>query len=152
MATRPRNKDHLSLQVRKIETELLALTEKSKEPVITSKVPASTVPNTRYEVELTQYAFDQSDKFVKLFITLDGVEKCPEENVVTDFTDNSLLLKVKDLNNRDYRLQINNLLEPIDATKSYRKIKTGMVVVYAKKSAEGIRAHRFNLRIVTSCL
>lgn len=101
----------------------------------TTTTPASS--KLRYEAELSQYAFDQSDKFVKLFVTLNGVETCPEENVTVDFSANSLVLTVKDLNNRDYKLQINNLLEPIDVTKSYRKLKTGMVVVYAKKQKEG---------------
>lgn len=129
------------MQIRKIETDLVSLKEQSATAPVAASTTAS-VPTSskvqRYEVELSQYAFDQSDKFVKLFVTLSGVEKCPEENVTVDFTANSLVLLVKDLNNRDYKLQINNLLETIDVAKSYRKLKTGMVVIYAKKQTEGI--------------
>lgn len=126
------------LQIRKIETDLVGLKDQSVAASSVAAAPVSSNSKLRYESELTQYAFDQSDKFVKLFVTLSGVEKCPEENVTVDFTANSLVLAVRDLNNRDYKLQINNLLEPIDVDKSYRKLKTGMVVVYAKKSNEGI--------------
>lgn len=117
---------------------MVGLKDQSVAASSVAAAPVSSNSKLRYESELTQYAFDQSDKFVKLFVTLSGVEKCPEENVTVDFTANSLVLAVRDLNNRDYKLQINNLLEPIDVDKSYRKLKTGMVVVYAKKSNEGI--------------
>lgn len=136
---RPRIKDILLLQIRKIETDLVGLKEQSIPVAVSSSASAPTsTTKQRYEAELSQYAFDQSEKFVKLFVTLAGVETCPEENVTVDFNTNSLVLTVKDLNNRDYKLQINNLLEPIEVAKSYRKIKTGMVVVYAKKLKEGM--------------
>lgn len=135
-AQRTRNKDFILLQIRKLETELGGLNAVSVPTSTYASVPAA--GNMRYESELTQYAFDQSDKFVKLFVTLSGVEKVPEENVSAEFTPNSLVLTIKDLNNRDYKLQINNLLESIDVSKSYRKLKTGMVVIYAKKLKEGI--------------
>lgn len=157
-AQRPRIKDLLSLQVRKIETDVGALKEQlapagaaTTKPAAAAAVPAAS--KSRYEVELSQYAFDQSDKFVKLFVTLAGVEKSPEDNVVVDFTPNSLVLTVKDLNNRDHKLQINNLLEPIDVAKSYRKLKTGMVVIYAKKVTEGkqLKYAHIKLAIIIYC-
>lgn len=150
-AQRPRIKDLLSVQVRKIETDVGALKEQlapaaaTTKPAAAAAVPAAS--KSRYEVELSQYAFDQSDKFVKLFVTLAGVEKSPEDNVVVDFTPNSLVLTVKDLNNRDHKLQINNLLEPIDVAKSYRKLKTGMVVIYAKKVTEGKRLKYAHIKL-----
>ena len=91
----------------------------------------------RYFSELTEYGWDQSDKFVKIFITLAGVENLDESAIVTKFTENSLNVNVNNLRDKDYGLVINNLLEPIDVVKSYRKIKTGMIAVYLKKAKEG---------------
>ncbi|KAM7346821.1 calcyclin-binding protein [Cochliomyia hominivorax] len=91
----------------------------------------------RYFTELNEYGWDQSDKFVKLFITLGGVQNLDESDVVTKFTENSMNVHVSNLHGRDYGLVINNLLEPIDVVKSYRKIKTGMIAIYLKKVNEG---------------
>lgn len=31
-------------------------------------------------------AWDQSDKFMKIYVTINGVHKVPKENIVTEFT------------------------------------------------------------------
>lgn len=86
---------------------------------------------------MTEYGWDQSEKFVKIFVTLGGVQHLDESSVVIKFTTNSLNVQVNNLNGKDFGLVINNLLEPIDVDKSYRKIKTGMIAIYLKKSKEG---------------
>lgn len=91
----------------------------------------------RYLVELNEYAWDQSDKFVKLFVTLEGVQNIDESNVVVTFNENSMVLHVSDLNGKDYGLTINNLLDNINVEKSYRKVKQGMVSIYMNKNKEG---------------
>ncbi|EDW62729.1 calcyclin-binding protein [Drosophila virilis] len=91
----------------------------------------------RYLHELTDYGWDQSSKFVKLFITLAGVQNCAEEAVTVKYTDHSLQLHVSDLNGKDFGLTVNNLLYAIDIEKSYRKLKTDMVAIYLKKVEEG---------------
>lgn len=101
--------------------------------------PTQSAAPTRYTSELTNYAFDQSEKFVKLFVTLDGIEKIqnPDTNVTITFTERSLELKIVDFNNRDYKFVVNNLLEPIVVEKSYRKVKSDMIAIYLKKATEG---------------
>ncbi|ALC49514.1 CG3226 [Drosophila busckii] len=91
----------------------------------------------RYLHELTDYGWDQSAKFVKLFITLNGVQNCAEDAVTVKYTEHSLQLHVRDLNGKDFGLTVNNLLHAIDVEKSYRKIKTDMVAIYMKKAEEG---------------
>lgn len=147
LSARQRSKDLLNLEIRKLDTELaklrsmleadaaIAVAEPAAPP--TAEPAAANAVVKRYRCELTQYAFDQSDKFVKLFVTLDGVQACPEANVKVVFTESSITLAVLDLNNKDYQLTINNLLEPIITAASHRKIKSDMVVIYAKKRNEG---------------
>lgn len=138
---RPRNIDAISLQKKRFETELSNLRELLiAENAISEKSAALPKPTStetrRYESEITNYAWDQSDKFVKLFIGLDGVQNAPEENVVVTFTPNSILLKVADVHGKDYKFATNYLLHEIDVSASYRKIKTNSIAIYAKKAVE----------------
>lgn len=139
--TRPRNIDAISLQKKRFETELSNLRElllaENAVSGNSAALPKPTSSETRrYECEITNYAWDQSDKFVKLFIGLDGVQNAPEENVAVTFTPNSILLKVVDVQGKDYKFAINSLLHEIDGSASYRKIKTNSIAIYAKKAAE----------------
>lgn len=136
----------LGVEIRKIETEIIQIRDQiastSNADVAgasSSSVQQKPTPNQtkRYEVELTNYGWDQSDKFIKLFVTLDGVHGASEDDVLAIFNPSSIVLQIKGVNNKDFTLNIKNLLLPIDVEKSYRKIKTNMVTVYAKKVKEG---------------
>ncbi|KAH8420492.1 hypothetical protein KR009_010825, partial [Drosophila setifemur] len=118
-----------------VEREIVNLEMKAR--IAAERAAGSSGDAKRYLVELTDYGWDQSVKFVKLFITLNGVQACEEENVTVKYTENSLQLHVRDLNGKDYGLSVNNLLHGIDVEKSYRKIKTDMVAIYLKKAKEG---------------
>lgn len=134
---RPRNIDAISLQKKRIETEIsnlraqLANTTNGETP----KARSANVETKRYECEITNYAWDQSDKFVKFFIALDGVQDAGEENVIVTFTPNSILLKVINIQNKDHKFEVKNLLHEIDVDSSYRKIKTNSIAIYAKKTS-----------------
>lgn len=122
-----------------METELNTLRPAGGLSNDTAKPVASNIPPKRYQVELTNYAWDQSDKFVKLFVTLDNLDQVSEDDVTVVFTDRSIELLVQNLNNKDYKLTINNLLSSIDVSKSYKKVKSDMVAIYAKKSTETVK-------------
>uniref|UniRef100_A0A1A9WA24 Calcyclin-binding protein n=1 Tax=Glossina brevipalpis TaxID=37001 RepID=A0A1A9WA24_9MUSC len=131
-ATRKRVKDALTTAKAEVDREIVNLEMKAKHAEERKHVQAK-----RYITELTEYAWDQSDKFVKLFVSLDGVQNLDESAVVVKFTESTMNLHVNNLNEKDYGLIVNNLLEPIDVVKSYRKIKNGLVAIYLKKVEEG---------------
>uniref|UniRef100_A0A8B9J6J6 Calcyclin-binding protein n=1 Tax=Astyanax mexicanus TaxID=7994 RepID=A0A8B9J6J6_ASTMX len=85
-----RVREVLSQEKQKIEKEL-----KQKQ----SRREAGERPDTAvkgYTVKINNYGWDQSDKFVKIYITLKGVHKVPE-NVEVKFTEryfNPLFLRV----------------------------------------------------------
>ncbi|KAH8362613.1 hypothetical protein KR200_004502, partial [Drosophila serrata] len=116
------------------EREIVNLEMKAR---IAAEREATGTEAKRYLHELTDYGWDQSPKFVKLFITLNGVQGCTEEDVTVNYTENSMQLHVRNLNGKDFGLSVNNLLHGIDVSKSYRKIKTDMVAIYLKKAKEG---------------
>uniref|UniRef100_A0A8B9H7M0 Calcyclin-binding protein n=1 Tax=Astyanax mexicanus TaxID=7994 RepID=A0A8B9H7M0_ASTMX len=88
-----RVREVLSQEKQKIEKEL-----KQKQ----SRREAGERPDTAvkgYTVKINNYGWDQSDKFVKIYITLKGVHKVPE-NVEVKFTEryfNPLFLRVLSL-------------------------------------------------------
>lgn len=92
-----------------------------------------TTPRT-YTVNITNYGWDQSDKFMKIYVTgLDGVQNIPKENVTSTYTDRSFKLEIKELNGKNHCLHVAKLLEPIAAADSYHKVKTDTVLVMLKK-------------------
>lgn len=138
--TRQHNIDSVSLQIKRIETELVSLrqqqqTEEKPNPSAAPK-PVQSGEQKRYECEITNYAWDQSDKFVKFFISLQGIQDAGEDNVLVEFKKNSVLLRVINLQNRDHIFTVNNLLHEIELEGSYRKVKPNSVVIYARKSLE----------------
>lgn len=117
----------------KIEAEINMV--KSKLAAAETKTPKE--PSTkvkRINVQLTEHAFDQSEKFVKIFVPFD--QAVQEDNVKVEFTQNSLSLLVQ-TEAKDYRFVVEHLLKEIDVSKSYRKVKSDMIAIYCKKVKEG---------------
>lgn len=126
----------MSIEIRRLETELLSL-----KPSTTAAAEVKTTPTvsnaTRFTKEINNYGWDQTDKFVKLFVTLPGVQNVPKTNVKIRYNDRGVEILVEDLENKDHKLVIKNLLEAVVEDKSHFKVKTDMVVVFMKKSDEG---------------
>lgn len=140
-ATRQRTKDLLSLEVRKLQTKLETLTEEKDNvtPAVTES--PSNVSHSCYEVKLNNYGWDQTDKTVNLYVTLKDVHKLAKDSIQCNFTEMSLDLRVLGLDNKNYKLLINNLCESIDPAGSYFKVKTDMVVIYLAKQVRTNWSH-----------
>ena len=127
-ANRQRSKDVLGLEIRRLQTELMKLDEGNK-VTSTSTNAVSNVSDKCYEVKLNNYGWDQSSARITLYITLKDVHQLPKEAVICNFTEKSLDLRVLKLDNKNYRLTINDLCEEIDAEQSNVKVKTDMVII-----------------------
>lgn len=140
-AKRSKVQQLLSIDIRKLETELQQQRDQlasKQQTSSTAKPPAPVAGDCkRYRVELKEYAWDQSDKFIKIFVTVKDVQHVPEENVNAEFTANSFNLLINNLNNKDFTFIVNHLLYPIDPEKSYRKLKSDMVAIYLAKATTG---------------
>uniref|UniRef100_A0A2A4IV95 Calcyclin-binding protein n=1 Tax=Heliothis virescens TaxID=7102 RepID=A0A2A4IV95_HELVI len=141
-AKRKRAQDLLSLEIRKLETEWINLKEASAQSAQAGASPAASTAaaqTKRYQIKLNGYGWDQSDKYIKVFVTLKNVQSVPKEQVYCKLTDKSMELHVENLENKDYLLVINKLLEPINVEESHWKQKTDMVVIFLAKSRPNIK-------------
>uniref|UniRef100_A0A8C6RKT0 Calcyclin-binding protein n=1 Tax=Nannospalax galili TaxID=1026970 RepID=A0A8C6RKT0_NANGA len=102
---------------------------KKKPEFLDNEKPAAVVApiTTGYMVKISNYGWDQSDKRVKIYITLTGVQRVPTENVQVHFTERSFDLLVKTLNGKNYSIIVNSLLKPISVED---------IIILCKKKAE----------------
>ena len=71
-------------------------------------------------------AWDQSDKFVKIYITgLKDVSSLPEDSFSKSFAPSSVEVKVLNLAGKNHVFSIKETCEKINPEKSYMKVKTG---------------------------
>ncbi|KAL7386587.1 hypothetical protein ABVT39_010644 [Epinephelus coioides] len=133
-AERKRVQELLKQEQNKVEKEL-AVKRQQKEKQAKRDADPSAASKAAYTVKITNYAWDQSEKFVKIYLTLKDVHKIPSENVEVNFTEKSFSVLIKDLNEKNHQMSILNMLYPIDEKESYKKIKTDMVLVMCKKKS-----------------
>jgi len=95
------------------------------------------VQGATYTTKITNYAWDQSEKFLKIYITLNGVHSFPTENLTADYTNKSFEFQALSSDKKNHALTIKNLLNEIVPAESYHKVKTDMVVLYLKKKNFG---------------
>ncbi|XP_031419071.1 calcyclin-binding protein isoform X2 [Clupea harengus] len=129
---RKRVQNVIKQEQQKIEKEL---TQKRQLKEKQSKRDSTDTTVKGYTVKINNYGWDQSEKFVKIYITLKGVHKIPAENVEVTFTEKSFDLLVKDLDGKNHQMILKNLLCPIEVQESSRKVKTDMVLLMCKKTA-----------------
>jgi len=131
-ATRPANKtlleDHLKLLTHRLDKA--TIDEKKKEE---AKSAAATDKKV-YTVQIRTYGWDQSDKFVKLYVTVDGITAADKDKVSCSFTVRGVTLTVSDVGGKNYQLVINNLAENISPDTSSFKAKEGTVVLLLAKA------------------
>lgn len=137
-AKRPKVQQILTVEVRKLETELIKERDRLAEQGADQAKPTApklSKENTVFTVKITDYAWDQSEKFVKFYITLPGVHTLPSDNIKTVFGARKIELLVSALASKNHSLVITNLMKDILPDSSYHKVKTDMVVVFLRKSS-----------------
>ncbi|KJH45579.1 CS domain protein [Dictyocaulus viviparus] len=98
-----------------------------------NKVLCTTLPT----VKLTSYGWDESDKFVKVYITLQGVQNVDPSNIQHSFTKNGYDIMVSDFGGKNYVVTMKGLRDEIVPESSQIKQKVDMLLVMMKKKTEG---------------
>ncbi|UJR17746.1 hypothetical protein I4U23_004644 [Adineta vaga] len=139
--TQPRIIQMLGVHQQKLEKELTQLQEKLQKQQQQAAVKAAeqksnTLPNPThsYTKDITVYAWDQSDKFVKVYVqNLDGVGDLPESQIQCSFEKNGFYLQIQNLKNINYSLKRVHLLHDIQPDQSTFKVKKDMVILSLRK-------------------
>lgn len=133
---RQRVRDVLTQEHKKIEKELAQKQREQKLQQAKKDSRDKTETTLKgYTVKINNYGWDQSDKFLKIYITLKGVHSIPAENVEANFTERGFNVLVKDLDGKNHQMTVNNLLFPITVAESSKKIKTDTVLIMCKKKS-----------------
>jgi calcyclin binding protein len=128
----------LTVELKKLETELSEAMQKA----LNSSAPKDGPAGRAYNVKLSNYAWDQSEKFVKIYVTgLAGAGELPKESVSCEFAAKSFSLWIKNLGGKNYNLSLFQLLEQIEPTKSHWKVKSDGVTVFLAKKSEKKWSH-----------
>ncbi|XP_045201450.2 calcyclin-binding protein-like [Mercenaria mercenaria] len=140
-AERQRVKDILTIELRKLETEISLKEDAAKQSEMSQSTPQPVKPSvsqTRIPtVDIKNYAWDQSEKFMKIYATVAGVETVPKEQVTCTFNSRSFSLRCNSVNNKNYTCEVTTLMEDILPDDSYFKIKTDTVLIMLKKKETG---------------
>ncbi|CAG0902280.1 unnamed protein product [Darwinula stevensoni] len=94
---RTRIRNILMIEKRKLETEYSALQESLTSVPACSSAGSASASQRIYTVKLSNYGWDQSDKFVKIYVSLKDVHQVPDENVTCVFTERSMQLDAKEV-------------------------------------------------------
>jgi len=93
------------------------------------------------ECQLKDYSWDQSEKFVKLYLTgLNGLDKCPQENIKIEYTNESVTLRVGPFGeqaSKVFTFGIKKTCHMINPDKSYHKAKSDYLAVFLAKHNPG---------------
>ncbi|GBL77445.1 Calcyclin-binding protein [Araneus ventricosus] len=89
-----------------------------------------------FTTKLYNYGWDQSEKFLKIYVTMNGVQNFAANCISTTFEDKSFELQIIDEEKKvNYILTVKNLLYKIVPGESYSKVKTDMVVLFLRKAS-----------------
>lgn len=131
-AVRENTKKLFRAEIHRLERAISAAKAGSVQSGKTSAASSTVLPVSK----ILNYAWDQSEKFLKLYITLPNVQNADSDQITTTFQPNGVRM-VAFVDGKKSQLEITNLLHEIDTEKSYHKLKTDMVAILLKKKAEG---------------
>jgi calcyclin binding protein len=121
-----------------LQDELVKITyeieQRQKEQRVKETVPAN-APPAKINVEIKEHAFDESEKYAKIFIPFNAAE-IKDEDVELQMTEDSFSLIIHGAS-KNHHFTVTSLLKQINVAKSYKKVKTDMIAVYLKKAKEG---------------
>lgn len=148
-AKRSKVQSEMSVLLRRLETQLANLLDKQTNSSDQTAAPPPTTTTAKqnggqagkpaYDVPYKNYSWDQSDKFVKFYLTgLKGVKELSSESCAFQkLTPTTVNFKVSNLEGKNHVFEILNLPHEILPEKSHFKVKTDMVTVFLAKSDEG---------------
>ena len=117
-------KDLLTISLRKLETDLTSLKEQqfreteakvSEGGKATAVKEISSTISKRQHKQLKDYSWDQSDKYIKVYLTnLPGLASLNKDNIKLEFNEHALSVKIEDLGGKDFSFAIKQTAYPVN--------------------------------------
>jgi len=137
-AQRPQVKDVLGMHIRKLQTTISSLEETSAAGVSAEKpIAVVTAAVRRPHKEITNYGWDQSEKFMKIYVTINGIQNHSKDSIKCSFTKRSFKMQVENFEGKDHTLHVTNLHADLILEDCFHKVKTDMVLLMLKKQNAG---------------
>eukprot|EP00054_Salpingoeca_dolichothecata_P037076 m.9645 g.9645 ORF g.9645 m.9645 type:complete len:216 (-) comp7235_c0_seq1:194-841(-) len=99
------------------------------------QAPAATVVTKTLYKPITNYAWDQTSKSVKLYVSFSDIDKLPTENIQVNFEDEKVEAIIVDARKSHHQLLL-QLAGPINPESSSFKLRPGRLVITMKKKDE----------------
>lgn len=119
----------------KKQIEDLEEKNKRKEQVEPKEIKATSKPV--YTTKITSYGWDESKKFVKIYVTIKNAELIKEEQLNFERSERSMKLTVTNHMDRNHTLSFQTLAFEIKPSESTCKVKAGNIVITLCKAEEG---------------
>ncbi|KAH9492868.1 hypothetical protein Btru_024975 [Bulinus truncatus] len=132
VAKRPKVQEVILKELIRVRQEISQLETKAASQ--TSNL--SNTPSVVYEENISNYAWDQSDKFIKIYLSLSNLNHLTQDNIQSTFTSRSVIVKIH-FPTKISTLHIARLSEDVVPKDCYCKIKSEYVLVMLKKSDVG---------------
>ena len=143
IAKRPKVEALLTIEMRRYETKLSEMMEslERQKNMANQNTNSVTQPVAAksYDVPYKSYSWDQSDKFVKFYLTnLKNVQDLQKpDGFQSSFQSKSVNFRVCNLLGKNHVFEIKELAYEINPDKSMYKVKSDMVVIMLAKAKEG---------------
>ncbi|VDD88840.1 unnamed protein product [Enterobius vermicularis] len=148
IASRPYVQNLLDKEIDGCQKRLEELQSTSVESPLNGTATSSDTPSKPFmpsgplpTVKITNYAWDQSDKFVKLYLTIPGIHTVPANQIVVNFASNRFDMTATNVDGKNYELVMKGLMQQIDPGASYFKQKTDSLLIMLKKKEGGKWEH-----------
>jgi len=144
-AERTRIKDLITNEIKRCEQMIAHGLQQPQQQSIAESADAhvlqsvTTVVPEKYYRDISNYAWDQSDKFMKIYVSLSGIEgsaAITKDNLQTEFTDRSFRLRLENVADKNYQCHVGFLYGKIVPADCYHKLKSDSVLLMLKKAEE----------------
>jgi len=133
-ATRYRTKNALENEIKRIENEI----ENSKRRSSTS-TPSDSTASVLPTIKINTYGWDQSDKFLKLYVTVHGAApgQGQDDRIHVSVQPKSVDFQARDIAGKNYEFSVKGLSHPVSPEGSEFKVKKDQILLLLKKQNEG---------------
>jgi len=90
-----------------------------------------------YTVKISNYGWDESQKFVKVYVSLPNIDKLTQEQINCEFTGQSFKCTVNNHNGKNHSLELPKLAGNILPANSTCRLKSSNIIISLKKEKEG---------------